>query len=107
MARTNLGTDRFNGEAAIPHTLITCLTLGNVLVQVATQSSFYFLPPLKKKKKYTLAIQAKNERAPGPLPALRTLRSPWARSGEDEETEQQLRLRSTRRHPATAPPPRA
>lgn len=87
MARANLGTERFNGEAAIPHTLITCLTLGNVLVQVATQSSFYFLPPFWKK--HTLAIQAKNARAPGPLPALRTLRPPWARSGEDEETEQQ------------------
>lgn len=87
MVRTNLGTARFNGEAAIPHTFITCLTLGNVLVQVATQSSFYFLPPFLKK--HTLAIQAKNERAPGPLPALRTLRSPWARSGEDEETKQQ------------------
>lgn len=87
MARNNLGTDRFNGEAAIPHTLITCLTLGNVLVQVATQSSFYFLPPFKKK--YTLVIQAKNARAPGPLPGLRTLRSPWTRSREDEETEQQ------------------
>lgn len=87
MVRTNLGTARFNGEAAIPHTFITCLTLGNVLVQVATRSSFYFLPPFLKK--HTLAIQAKNERAPGPLPALRTLLSPWARSGEDEETEQQ------------------